>query len=904
MTEDIAVIDSEELEHDVGGTLGDATWSSAYISSLPDAAFAAIDGEKRHLPHHDKSVVKGTENKSVDVPHLKAALSRCDQTDMPGSMKKSAKAHLRAHARAMGIGEAEVADLIGESANTEPAYQEQIEAVDSYLDAEDLLLTMLENGAPDEFVTQAEAKVKQLVPSDEIIDLFEGELLPEQIVKGDDQYWHFTARVAQADVVNTNKRLYPTEEFTKNLPRVNRRCRARRFTGRDGHASMFGADKMSETVICYESFMMQGGDLIASGFLLPTQAGQDIAAIWDAGVNQQFSIVGYGNAELVQAEDGTEYSRISNYLLESCDPVRHGAASTRTLKVRKPKDSADIPDVTDETAEAAVIETEIVVESVSAVEPQKEPIMGAEPTTPEVNVETINAPAPLAPAPVDINAIVNAAVASAVGTVQESAAKIAAEAAVKASAAYHEGQEKSLALKAAKDAAIASLAATDPDIAAIVGRHFADCADAEAVSAKITEITPQVESLKRRMKVASVGIHSHAEKETAWFSGSKIIDRPETAYEVKMGLMEGLEDTGEESPANPSWGFKMMLDNYEKMFPQYFNACTRRGFMETATTSTVLGTTLPYVLPLIRQVWPKLIPYELQSVQPLNAPTGRVYFLDFEYDSGTYDGSSTDDSAALDTAWADHVEGATKSKMALTFTSTDITAYEKSIYYDITSVLMQDMRALYNLDAEAELMRASANQIAREINLQYLETIAAGAGISAGTYGIDKPTAWNSQEKWYDQGLAMWVNHAGALIGKKFYTEAEWMFCSPTQAQLFASTNKWESNTTDVNQFGYGIRKLGTYQGKLTIYSVSWGEVLTSVKNKMVFGFYPSEWMYTGAVFAPYVPLYISPQDSDASKNTLSRSVSSRNAMKVLQANAFSTLTVADSTGTEVTMVD
>lgn len=609
MTEDIAVIDSEELEHDVGGTLGDATWSSAYISSLPDAAFAAIDGEKRHLPHHDKSVVKGTENKSVDVPHLKAALSRCDQTDMPGSMKKSAKAHLRAHARAMGIGEAEVADLIGESANTEPAYQEQIEAVDSYLDAEDLLLTMLENGAPDEFVTQAEAKVKQLVPSDEIIDLFEGELLPEQIVKGDDQYWHFTARVAQADVVNTNKRLYPTEEFTKNLPRVNRRCRARRFTGRDGHASMFGADKMSETVICYESFMMQGGDLIASGFLLPTQAGQDIAAIWDAGVNQQFSIVGYGNAELVQAEDGTEYSRISNYLLESCDPVRHGAASTRTLKVRKPKDSADIPDVTDETAEAAVIETEIVVESVSAVEPQKEPIMGAEPTTPEVNVETINAPAPPAPAPVDVEAIKAQAVADA-----QAAAKSAVADAMK------DGMAE-MKLNAAKEAAIAKLAETNQFVADTVALHLKSCDTLEAVAEKIAAITPQVQALHNPQKLDSVGLHLHKEEERQKYmlDGSmKVIDRPETVEGVKLALLEGLDDNGREDASNKRWTMQRIIENYEKggKTALCLHSMTRRGFMETATTTSALGTTLPLVLPIIRQMLPLLIPYGLPPCSP------------------------------------------------------------------------------------------------------------------------------------------------------------------------------------------------------------------------------------------------------------------------------------------------
>src|SRR2546428_13071400 len=49
-------------------------WSRAYISSLPDSAFAVVetapDGRKaRHLPHHD-------ETGAVDLAHLRAAGSR------------------------------------------------------------------------------------------------------------------------------------------------------------------------------------------------------------------------------------------------------------------------------------------------------------------------------------------------------------------------------------------------------------------------------------------------------------------------------------------------------------------------------------------------------------------------------------------------------------------------------------------------------------------------------------------------------------------------------------------------------------------------------------------------------------------------------------------------------------
>jgi hypothetical protein len=62
-------------------------WSSAYINDLPDSAFACIDGDGRHYPHHDASG-------KLDLPHLRAALSRIGDA----SNTQCGKRHLEAHA--------------------------------------------------------------------------------------------------------------------------------------------------------------------------------------------------------------------------------------------------------------------------------------------------------------------------------------------------------------------------------------------------------------------------------------------------------------------------------------------------------------------------------------------------------------------------------------------------------------------------------------------------------------------------------------------------------------------------------------------------------------------------------------------------------------------------------------
>lgn len=89
-------------------TVGKAEWDTAYVNDLSDSAFACIDSggdkdedgrtvprTKRHYPHHRAD---GT----LDLPHLRNALSRVAQQDTA----TCGVAHLRAHAKEAEVGDA------------------------------------------------------------------------------------------------------------------------------------------------------------------------------------------------------------------------------------------------------------------------------------------------------------------------------------------------------------------------------------------------------------------------------------------------------------------------------------------------------------------------------------------------------------------------------------------------------------------------------------------------------------------------------------------------------------------------------------------------------------------------------------------------------------------------------
>ena len=854
----------------------------ATLASLPDAAFCA----GRLFGHHTDCVKKPTENSSVDTDLLKEALAAVNGTDLPQADKQAALDHLKAHALALDFEDSEVADLIGDAVEP-PDYATRIAEAASFVEAEDLLVQLVEAKADEELVALAHDRYIEFanVDREAFADEYDGSLVdaPKQ---GEDGLWHFTARVAQADKVNKNKRLYPKEEFEKNLARVNRLCKAGRFTGRDGHSSMFGDDKPSEICVRYDAVMLQGSDLIVDGTIVPTQAGQNLVTLWENGVQFEWSIVSYGIPDYQNDDKGNfTHAVIRELVWDGCDPVRRGAASTRTMKITKPKDSVDSNVAPEEGADE--IEDEVQPEA-----SPEETHMGEE-VKDEKTVEEPVAEAPKTDT-IDVDAIKAEALKDAKAAIAEAVAAAKAEA----------------VLESAKEAAVAKLAEGDELVAKIVAKHLVECKTADEITAAITDITPIAERMKSPKPVAATGIHIHMDKdrerEKYMFDGAmKVIDRPETIAGVKAALLEGMDDNGRNDASNKRWCMEQVINNYEnsRETSKYLYAMTKRGFAETATTTTALGTTLPIVLPIIRQMLPQLIPYDIASVQPIDRPNGRVYFYDPIYAAGTNgstaDDSNLDDSAVFDTGWADHTEADTKSQISFKMTYSDVTATEKAVYWDYTSAVMQDMQAIYSMDVEASMMSAATDYLALELNMKFIETLAAGAGINAGTFGTGLPSAgFENVNDWMTWGLSQYLNRASSEISKKMYQSAGWIITGPTQATVFEASNSYSKLPAgDVKQFGSGLRQTGTWQNLFDVFVCDWAETLTSLKNKMLIGYKPQDWNRAAAVFCPYVPLYISPVDATASTNTIAHSAASRNAMKVLQANGLATLTISDAAG-------
>jgi len=712
--------------------------------------------------------------------------------------------------------------------------QKLAEAQDFFV-AEDLLTEALSKpdaDKHDEFITEVKTKVDTLKTEGRtlLIDNFSG---PMELLEHGKERTRFRAVVGQINTVNKNGRLYPRKEIVRNLERINKLIEVGGFVGLADHPSLLNpVGSIKDIAVKYDKVMVRNHNIIAEGELIPTSSGREVGILWDAGVGLEWSLRGYGKLEDVTDEEGRiTHSVVKDYILDGIDLVLRGASDTRTLQV------------TYEHQE----------------KPARDESMENKAKTPVIDMEAVTA------------------------DVKKAATDAAAEAA-----------KAVLAEQRLADYKAEKLATVDKTYRKPIERALAGASTIEEVDSIMAEYEPLLADVFKAKQYSGFGIitertqkQSRAEK---WFLAGQFVERPETPAEVKAQLLESVEDNGKPQWNNPRNVWEAMLDTMEREHPDYFEAATKRGIQET-TTTTALSPIVPVILPMMRQLFPQLIPFEISSVQPLKAPTGRVYWLKFTNDSG----QDLSDSTVFDSTWADHTEGEDKSEISFDLDYTDVSAKKKAISYQVTSDLIQDLKALHNLDAEAELINAAVDQIAREINESFLEMIRAGATAASLNFGTNPPSGSNYTGKEWRNVLIDYLAEANGYVSERVHNTPDWIVAGPGAAPLLETLQTFNANPTGgVRKFGKGLTLVGSLSS-WNVYKADWFS-----RNTLLLGYKPPTWSDTGAVYAPYVTLYVSPREYAAVKDIAKRSVSSRFAMEVLRGDAFATITVMHgSEGTE-----
>lgn len=433
----------------------------------------------------------------------------------------------------------------------------------------------------------------------------------------------------------------------------------------------------------------------------------------------------------------------------------------------------------------------------------------------------------------------------------------------------------------------------------------------------------------------------------------------------------------------------------------------------TEETRTVnVGAFTKFIFPILRRVFPNLITNEIVSVQPMTAPVGAVFYMDYiygttkgsttrgavfprdfdrdyssEYVNGepliTGDGTNYGTAGAVNVlsavlAWTpvrpldtsrgyslvirelDATSGATVQEATddgvggftgdvisgtinysngalanFKFTLAPLSGNPvKAFYYydgelntqvpqiqlDVKKAVVEaiprrlkalwsaeaaeDLRALHGVDAETEMVSAIAQEIALEIDREIIQLLFASATGTTGTFDRVPPAGINELD--HLRALVTVISTVANLIHKKtLRAPANWIVTSPEVSALLSQLTThhdfralWVSSGESplgpadmprpLTQHGqFSIYKAGTLMNKWVIY-----EDPFFTRDQMLVGLKGNSYLDSGFVWAPYVPLQVTPTFLDPNDFGFRKGLRTRYAAKMLRSEFYGSIRI------------
>ena len=221
-----------------------------------------------------------------------------------------------------------------------------------------------------------------------------------------------------------------------------------------------------------------------------------------------------------------------------------------------------------------------------------------------------------------------------------------------------------------------------------------------------------------------------------------------------------------------------------------------------------------------------------------------------------------------------------------------------------TPELAQDLNAYHSIDAEAELTSMLSEYISLEIDLEILDMLQVNAltvdywstnvgeeyNAALGTWSAGSSSLAYQKATWF-QTLGVKLNKVSNKIHQlTMRGGANFIVCSPDVATILESIPGFHVNAEkDSLQFAAGVSVVGSISNRYTVYK---NPYMTS--NQILLGFKGANFLETGAVYAPYVPLIMTPLVYDPDNFTPRRGVMTRYAKKIVRPEFYGKIYVKD----------
>lgn len=228
--------------------------------------------------------------------------------------------------------------------------------------------------------------------------------------------------------------------------------------------------------------------------------------------------------------------------------------------------------------------------------------------------------------------------------------------------------------------------------------------------------------------------------------------------------------------------------------------------------------------------------------------------------------------------------------------SVTVSVTERKLRASWSPELAQDVSAFHNIDAEAELTSLLSEQIAAEVDREILRDLRKGAAWSAKwdynewRYGNGGTAFAGYTQKDWNQTLVTKINQLSAQIHKSTLRGgANWIVVSSEVSAVFDDLEYFHvSNAApEQDQYNMGIEKVGSLSGRYQVYRDPYFP-----PNKILVGHKGKSLLDAGYVYAPYVPLQLTPTMYNPFNMTPIKGIMTRYAKKMVNNRYFGVITV------------
>jgi hypothetical protein len=239
--------------------------------------------------------------------------------------------------------------------------------------------------------------------------------------------------------------------------------------------------------------------------------------------------------------------------------------------------------------------------------------------------------------------------------------------------------------------------------------------------------------------------------------------------------------------------------------------------------------------------------------------------------------------------------------------SVPIVAKTRKLKTQWTPEFAQDLNAYHSIDAEAELTSFMSEYISMEMDLEILDMLIQNA-VTTDHWSAKNNTFWNDAlgvfESEDELGVSGYYNTQGGWfqtlgtkaqkISNKIHQKtlrggATFMVTSPTVSTILESIPGYAASTDgDKEEYAMGVQKVGSLNSRWQVWKMPY-----MTENIIFMGYKGSQFLESGAVWAPYIPLMMTPLVYDPETFTPRKGLLTRYAKLVLRPEFFGKLYIS-----------